>query len=582
MIRANGLFNARIVAMLMALTLAADVCWAGSATWNTDPTSSDWNTADNWTPSTVPNGPSDVATLDSSHNPQISLSETTDVDTILFPSLYSTQFVISTLYAPLNLDGAGVINDSLNYQTFTEIGAYPAGGITFHNSASAGTKVSYLIAGAGAVMTFKDSSSADGANIELTQSQVIFYNSSTASDAMFEIAPGGVNFNDSSSAGNATFTLNGGQVLFEYNSTAANANITCSGYAGVSFLDSATAAQGHFTVNGAAAQGDLLGWIDLLDSATGGTGTFVVNGGSAEGAAGAAMNFYNTSNADNATITVNGGTNGGEGASVIFNNGSRGGTAGFILSGNGTLDISNHHSNLVTIGSLAGDGVVFLGSNALTIGSNNQSTSFSGVIQDGGINQGTGGSLTKLGKGTLTLTGANTYTGTTTISRGTLQVSNNSGSGTGTGAVNVNAGTLAGAGILAGPVIVGTGSGAGAFLTPSAGMNVQVTLTIQGPLTFNSDATYTYKLNTKNASIDQVIAGGVTIGSGAQFKFTPVANKRLRVGSVFAVINNSSGLAISGVFANLPDGSTITSGNNSFQVSYEGGNGNDLTLTVLP
>ena len=34
--------------------------------------------------------------------------------------------------------------------------------------------------------------------------------------------------------------------------------------------------------------------------------------------------------------------------------------------------------------------------------------------------------------------------------------------------------------------------------------------------------------------------------------------------------------------ANLPDGATITSGNNTFQANYEGGNGNDLTLTVVP
>ncbi len=33
---------------------------------------------------------------------------------------------------------------------------------------------------------------------------------------------------------------------------------------------------------------------------------------------------------------------------------------------------------------------------------------------------------------------------------------------------------------------------------------------------------------------------------------------------------------------NLPDGGSITVGNNTFQASYEGGDGNDLTLTVVP
>ncbi len=39
---------------------------------------------------------------------------------------------------------------------------------------------------------------------------------------------------------------------------------------------------------------------------------------------------------------------------------------------------------------------------------------------------------------------------------------------------------------------------------------------------------------------------------------------------------------IVGTFMNLPDGGTITVGNNTFQADYEGGDGNDLTLTVVP
>ena len=84
-------------------------------------------------------------------------------------------------------------------------------------------------------------------------------------------------------------------------------------------------------------------------------------------------------------------------------------------------------------------------------------------------------SLTKSGNGTLTLTGANTYAGVTTISAGTLLANNASGSATGTGAITVAAaGTLGGTGTVSGAVtnngIIAPGSGGVGTL--SVGNNV--------------------------------------------------------------------------------------------------------------
>ena len=95
----------------------------------------------------------------------------------------------------------------------------------------------------------------------------------------------------------------------------------------------------------------------------------------------------------------------------------------------GTLDLNNFK---LTVSSLNGTGgVVNLGSAALTI--NNTGTDvYSGIIQ------GTG-SLTKIGAGTLTLSGNNSYTGGTNILGGVLSVSSDINLGSGNIRIGNNA-----------------------------------------------------------------------------------------------------------------------------------------------
>jgi hypothetical protein len=128
-------------------------------------------------------------------------------------------------------------------------------------------------------------------------------------------------------------------------------------------------------------------------------------------------------------------------------------------------------------------------------------------------------------------------------------------------------------------VIVGSGSSSGASLAPGTG---STTLTLQSSLTFKADGTYTWRIRTNTVTADKVIANGVTIETGARFDPIARGNAQLPVGTSFTAISNTSGMPIAGTFSNLPDGSTITIGNNNFQASYEGGDGNDLTLTVVP
>nr|WP_235885277.1 autotransporter domain-containing protein [Bradyrhizobium frederickii] len=81
---------------------------------------------------------------------------------------------------------------------------------------------------------------------------------------------------------------------------------------------------------------------------------------------------------------------------------------------NATLDISQTTSgtSIRGLGSPGGSGIVSLGSKTLTITSG---STFGGVIQNGGIAGGSGGSVVIAGGAVQALGGVNTYTGTTTI-----------------------------------------------------------------------------------------------------------------------------------------------------------------------
>ena len=234
----------------------------------------------------------------------------------------------------------------------------------------------------------------------------------------------------------------------------------------------------------------------------------------------------------------------------------------------------------VAIGSLEGNGAAFLGARVLSVGANNLDTTFAGILQDGGVSGGTGGSVSKVGTGTLTLSGANTYTGGTVVEAGTLLVKTKRDSATGSGTVQVNAGTLGGRSNLTGAVTIGSGSGKGATLAP--GINGPGVLSIHNTLTFQADGSYDWEVNLAKSQGDEVICKGATIGSGAQFTIEPRGNQALPAGTVFTVLANRTHQPISGTFANLPEGAVLSVGGNSLQASYHGGDGNDLTLTVLP
>lgn len=531
------LTNGAVFAGAIFLNVVAS--YADSGTWLANPINNGWNTAANWSSNTVPNGLTDDAEFGFSNTTNVAVSGSVDVSVTIF-NLGASVYTITSLPNTALTFNPGIINNSGVMQNFIAASDETGAGLFQFAAVQGGD-------GSGDLSNF-----------------VLEGGKGNGSQA------GGASFNGVVSAMGSTFLAGGGQV--------AGAHGAFIDFLGPSALDRASIVCEGGEVSGAAGA-----VTTFYANGTADTGTITANGGMISGAGGATTLLMGNCRANAATLIANGGSNGGTGGLIEFHKSSSGDSARVEVFGNGNLDIGSH-SGGVTIGSLEGDGLVFLGGQALSIGSGVSSTTFSGVIQDRGISGKTGGALIKIGTTTLTLTGANIYTGGTTVSGGTLVISNTTASGAGTGTVTVNAGTLGGSGTISGGVTIGTGSGAGAFLAPAHGTQTQTTLTIQSPLTLNADSTYTYtfKAKKKKAKTDKVIASGVAINSGATFVFSGTAQGVLKQGLVLTAISNTAATPIAGTFSNLPDGAILTVSGNNFQASYSGGDGNDLTLTVVP
>ena len=175
-----------------------------------------------------------------------------------------------------------------------------------------------------------------------------------------------------------------------------------------------------------------------LSGAVSGTGAMVKNDAGSVTLAGA--NTYSggttlnagTLTADNnsalgtGALTVNGGTLASDSNNTVGNAIALQGNASLTnLTSGGTLTQTNG-SYTLTMSGATQSGAVNLSNNntgrALTVDVDGGTSTISGVVQNGGT---AAGSLAKTGAGTLLLSAANTYTGTTTVSGGVLQLGTN-------------------------------------------------------------------------------------------------------------------------------------------------------------
>ncbi len=114
-------------------------------------------------------------------------------------------------------------------------------------------------------------------------------------------------------------------------------------------------------------------------------------------------------------------------------------------------------------------------------------------------------------------------------------------------------------------------------------------LTVLQTLTLSSGSTYAAELQTKDA-YDQLqvsdpsrTSGQDVVLAGATLSASLYDGFKMAAGDTFTIINNlqPASQAVSGTFANLPEGATFKVGNGVFKISYVGGDGNDVVLTVV-
>jgi fibronectin-binding autotransporter adhesin len=191
------------------------------------------------------------------------------------------------------------------------------------------------------------------------------------------------------------------------------------------------------------------------------------------------------------------------------------------------------------------------------------------------------GGIIKTGPGTLETTVANTYTGPTSVNEGTLLVSGSLAVGS---PITVQtAGTLNGTGSVGGITLldggtIAPGGGVGTFNTRSLALN-------GGNLALEFSPTFEF---------DQLNVVG-TVRLGGPVNLTLALTIPYLEGIAFTIINNDLADAITfadsaALFAYggvpLAEGASFTVGadfgSQSFQISYVGGDGNDVVLTSVP
>lgn len=352
------------------------------------------------------------------------------------------------------------------------------------------------------------------------------------------------------------------------------------------------------------------GWLQFT-----GVG-IVVNGGSLALTNNDLISFLANSSAGTAAITNNGqisfGGSSSAGSSVITNNGymtfdnastagastitnvstlyftgnSNGGSAQIIGSNPSSfIDFSQTTGaagdNKLTVGSLQGQGYFFLGSNQLTLGGNNLSTTVLGPIADCAVGPttcaagtGTGASLVKVGTGILTLANpSNRFTGGITLIGGEVSVAGDNNLSVNGGNLTFDGGTLQITGTTfqstTHPIIWASGGGGFDIVDPTNTFAVATALTGVGGLSKIGAGALTLLGANTYSGATTVSAG--TLQQGATGAFSNASAFTVATGAVLDLKSYAAAIGSLAGAGNVALGSaTLTAGGDNSATTFSG------------
>lgn len=220
----------------------------------------------------------------------------------------------------------------------------------------------------------------------------------------------------------------------------------------------------------------------------------------------------------------------------------------------GFFDLNSRSETIAGLAAAAAGGTVLnngTGTSTITVGNGTTSSTFAGTLQDNN-NSGTGKlALAKVGTGTFTLTGANSYTGATTVSAGTL--------------------TVSGAGSLSASTALSVASGAAFRYLPTTATTTQTV----GSLTLAGGATLGLDWGTAAIPTSGLVSAGAASFTGTGPAVALSLNGSFNSGTAYTVLQAASGL---GTAANF----TVLNSTNFTYTLADSGTAVTITPTTAP